>query len=256
MGQTISIPVLPWFPRDWLSSMARGMLTPLGRAAYLDILFGMWLSDGCRVKDDDRVLRGMSGLSAEEWESVREDVLSLLPVSDGYRSHPRLTAAWQEAVAYKAKCSAGGKATVAKRWGGDRGAIAEQQPPNRNHSTPSTQPSTLNTQPKPGENVPSEHTAPAAPTRRKTDPLILALKNRLGASVRVCGDQIRALRAVGWDDARIEAAIEAHAEPGMAPWDWTKKARGGDEPRRSFADERLDKLLDGMPSLTNGRVHD
>ena len=253
MGQSVSIPVLPWFPRDWLSSAARGMLSPLGRAAYLDILFGMWLSDGCRVKDDDRVLRGMSGLNQAEWDAVREDVLSLLPVSDGYRSHPRLTQSWLEAVAYKAKCSAGGKATAAQRWGGDRGATTEQPPSNRNHST-----STLNTQPQPqpAENVPSEHTAPAAPARRKTDPLILALKNRLGSGSRICGDQIRALRGAGWDDARIEAAIAAHAEPGMAPWDWTKKARGAVSPTpRSFADERIDRLLDGMPSLTNGRVH-
>lgn len=66
---------------------------------------------------------------------------------------------------------------------------------------------------------------PPAP-KRKTDPLILDLKNRLGSGVRICGDQIRALRGAGWDDSRIQAAIAEFAEPGMAPWEWTKKARG------------------------------
>ena len=62
--------------------------------------------------------------------------------------------------------------------------------------------------------------------KRKTDPLTLDLKNRLGSGVRICGDQIRALRGAGWDDARIAQAISEFAEPGMAPWEWTKRARG------------------------------
>lgn len=67
--------------------------------------------------------------------------------------------------------------------------------------------------------------APSAP-KRKTDPLVLDLKNRLGSGSKVCGDQIRALRGAGWDDGRIAQAISEFAEPGMAPWEWTKKARG------------------------------
>ena len=75
---------------------------------------------------------------------------------------------------------------------------------------------------------PSVTPSPSAPVvvKRKTDPLTLDLKNRLGSGVRICGDQIRALRGAGWDDARIAQAISEFAEPGMAPWEWTKKARG------------------------------
>jgi hypothetical protein len=74
---------------------------------------------------------------------------------------------------------------------------------------------------------PSVTPSPSAPVvKRKTDPLILDLKNRIGSGVRICGDQIRALRGAGWDDARIAQAISEFAEPGMAPWEWTKKARG------------------------------
>lgn len=81
---------------------------------------------------------------------------------------------------------------------------------------------------KEAEEIPSESPSPSVtpPVKRKTDPLILDLKNRLGSGVRICGDQVRALRGVGWDDARIAQAISEFAEPGMAPWEWTKKARG------------------------------
>lgn len=96
--------------------------------------------------------------------------------------------------------------------------------------------------------------APAAP-KRKTDPLVLLLKNRLGSSTRVCADQVRALRGEGWDDARLEAAITTHAEVGVAPWEWTKLAKGmtnGHAPRDFDAerDARQRKLVGEF--LSNG----
>lgn len=70
---------------------------------------------------------------------------------------------------------------------------------------------------------------PPAPPRRKASPadaLARGLASALGSSFRPCQAQVRALRLAGWTDQRIASAIEAHAEPGMAPWDWTKRARG------------------------------
>lgn len=62
--------------------------------------------------------------------------------------------------------------------------------------------------------------------RAKSDPLVSMLRERLGCGIAQAKDQVRALRAAGWDDLRLESAITQHAEPGLAPWDWTKRVRG------------------------------
>lgn len=237
--------VEPWYPRDWLSSEARAVLTPAGRSAYRDLLDAAWLAGG-RLRDDDRVMQGLSGLSPGEWTAVREDVLRYFPVSEpGWRANPRQVAEYAKADGYRESCRAGGRAAAAKRWGGDSQAIAEQPPPYR---TPTPTPSPTPTRRE--EETPSESPSPAAP-KRKTDPLILDLKNRLGSGSKVCGDQIRALRGAGWDDARIAQAISDFAEPGMAPWEWTKKARGVVAPVNGFktmsdrADDIVRSILGG-----------
>lgn len=68
-----------------------------------------------------------------------------------------------------------------------------------------------------------------ARARPKPGPQDLAardLATRLGSSLNPCRKQVQALLASGWDLDRVRAAIEQHATPGMAPWDWTKEARG------------------------------
>lgn len=130
--------VEPWYPRDWLSSEARAVLTPSGRSAYRDLLDAAWLAGG-RLRDDDRVLQGLSGLDRGEWEAVREDVLRYFPVVEpGWRANPRQVAEYAKAHSYREGCRAGGKATAAKRWGSDSQATAEQARANR---TPSPTPS-------------------------------------------------------------------------------------------------------------------
>lgn len=56
-----------------------------------------------------------------------------------------------------------------------------------------------------------------------------ALRLRLGSSINPCRDQVRALVAAGWSLQAIRVAVERHGEPGLAPWDWTKRARGTSE---------------------------
>lgn len=101
--------VEPWYPRDWLSSEARAVLTPAGRSAYRDLLDAAWLAGG-RLRDDDRVLQGLSGLDRGEWEAVREDVLRYFPVVEaGWRANPRQVAEYEKAAAYKAGSKKGGE---------------------------------------------------------------------------------------------------------------------------------------------------
>lgn len=47
----------------------------------------------------------------------------------------------------------------------------------------------------------------------------------LGSSVNPCRKQVAALVANGWDLPRVDDAVSKYAQPGLAPWDWTKAAR-------------------------------
>jgi len=74
--------------------------------------------------------------------------------------------------------------------------------------------------------------APARPSKplRVTSPQEATsrrLAAALGSSINPCRKQVAALLHRGVTLESLETAIESHAEPGLAPWDWTKKVTGG-----------------------------
>lgn len=78
------------------------------------------------------------------------------------------------------------------------------------------------------------HTGAARGKARERSPIEEAarhLAGALGSSINPCRKQVQALAHIGWGIPRIEEAITKHAEPGVAPWDWTKRARGSTEGR-------------------------
>lgn len=117
--------VEPWYPRDWLSSEARAVLTPSGRSAYRDLLDAGWLAGG-RLRDDDRVLQGLSGLDRGEWEAVREDVLRYFPmVEPGWRANPRQLVEYAKAEGYREASRRGGEIRAANLSPDRRSEIAK-----------------------------------------------------------------------------------------------------------------------------------
>lgn len=102
--------------------------------------------------------------------------------------------------------------------------------------------------------------------KRRSDPVVASLRARIGCGTRQAADQVRSLRLAGWTDDRIERAIEDHGEPGLAPWDWTKRAvaSGGTraapltKPDGSLtvagilaAGRAMDARAEGLPLLAN-----
>lgn len=63
-----------------------------------------------------------------------------------------------------------------------------------------------------------------------------ALATATGGAIGPCEAQVGALRAAGWTEARILAAVAEHGRPGVAPWDWTKLATGPASPPATWAD--------------------
>jgi len=73
--------------------------------------------------------------------------------------------------------------------------------------------------------------------KRRHSPAELAarhLADALGSSLNPCRKQVKALCGRGWTLEDVRKAVTDHAEPGLAPWDWTRRATGGDRPKRVF----------------------
>lgn len=75
-------PSFHWYPKEWLSSTARALMTLEQQGAYLNLLSHAWLADPpCTLPDDDRALAQLSGLGdrwpesaavIREWFEVRK----------------------------------------------------------------------------------------------------------------------------------------------------------------------------------------
>lgn len=218
-----------WWIDRWRTSSAYMALSLAEQGAYRNLIDELWLRDGV-LPDNDRVLSMASGAGAE-WPTVKEAVMRyFVKTPEGWRNltHDKVAAdskAHRDSQAAKGRARASAATRVGGRFVAGGASPAEHQP----GLQPPSLDLDLSLDQTQTQKIPSESPSSPAVTptpKRKTDPLVLDLKNRLGSSTTPCAAQIRALRGAGWDDARIAQAISDFAEPGMAPWDWTKKARG------------------------------
>lgn len=248
-------PLAEWFWTDRWDGSSAALLPMEARGLYREMLTQAWRRDGRLPNSPEAIKRAVRCTDAE-WDRCWPLVRPYWRESDGWLTNDTQVEVLVETKRQMEARSNRGAAAARKRWQCSSNAQAlpkhmlTQSPSNALRSPDLD----LSLTPDQDQKIPSE--SPSSPTvtpvtKRKTDPLILDLKNRLGSGVRICGDQIRALRGAGWDDSRIQAAIAEFAEPGMAPWEWTKRARGvvptggGFKTNADRADETLRILTGG-----------
>lgn len=194
--------VVGWYWRDWRSSKARAVLSPLARGVYRELLDAHYAErDGC-LPDDDTTLAALAGVTPKVWAKVRDEILPWLPVvAPGRRQNERAGIEWGKAMSYRAACKAGGRATAAKRWGSTSQPVATlqaEQPPAYRTPSPSPSPSPIT------ESIPSPPAPVASPEPEATDALVLT---------------IRAVPIKAWSkDARVTALwaqTQRDAHPGL-----------------------------------------
>lgn len=108
-------PAFQWYPRDWLASDARALMTLEQRGAYLDLLSRAWLDDPpCSLPDDDAELAMLSGLG-EKWAEAGALIRKSFVAKDG-----RLWNTKQLEVFRRARALSRTRAEIGKRGGEQR----------------------------------------------------------------------------------------------------------------------------------------
>jgi len=239
-----------WWIDRWLKSTAYADLTLEEQGAYRNLLDQLWLRGGV-LPNDERVLGKCCG-DAIAWPRIRDRVMARFTLTpEGWRNetHDEVAGASDR---YLASQAAKGKkrAENATRNGGrftspPAEAPADNQPghqPGHQPRGPAEAPAAHQPPgPGPGPGLGQGpgmgffETLPAgAGTKVKKarvvspqDAAARRLAKILGSSLNVCRAQVGALVAKGATVVSVEQAITEHAEPGMKPWDWTRKVAGG-----------------------------
>lgn len=95
-------PQLPLWTDSYLADTTH--LTTIEHGAYLLLLIAAWRSPGCRLPDDDKLLRRFAG-SPKNWRRIKPKVLSFWLLKDGYLTQKRLCQEYERA-AHRAQIAA------------------------------------------------------------------------------------------------------------------------------------------------------
>lgn len=105
------LPMMPWFPKDYLS--ATRLMTLAQRGAYCDLLFYQW--ELGPLPDDAEKLARLIGASLEEFIPIWKEIESKFAQRDGKRINEILESHRDEATRLANARSKGAKITNAKR---------------------------------------------------------------------------------------------------------------------------------------------
>lgn len=108
-----TLPHFPLWTRDWLSSPTTRLMSPIGRSVYVDLLCYAWDSNPvATLPADEKQVYYLSGVSHEEWESVKDQVLENFETDDEFPNrlvNHKLREQYEKAVGFRNKQMENGK---------------------------------------------------------------------------------------------------------------------------------------------------
>lgn len=209
-----TLPIIPWYWRDWRASKARAVMAPEVRGVYRELLDALWGEPDCSLPNDDAVLAGLAGITMEDWLNVRAQVLAWFDESDGRFTNKRALHEWKKSKKFRAASRIsgrkGGKAKAEKKLqeqskASDPTATLEQKA-----SDPGSQSLAKSTypypSPSPSPRTEERRTAPANPLlgpgdRPRLETECLALVRRMAALTGEDAVDVIA-RASGYEGAK------------------------------------------------------
>ena len=84
-----AIPFMPLYVADYLADAAH--LTTLEHGAYFRLIINYW-QRGKPLDDDHDTLRGVAGLSEQEWAGMVKRIAKFFVIDGGYWNHKRIDA--------------------------------------------------------------------------------------------------------------------------------------------------------------------
>lgn len=104
MAEYAKRPWYPFYPIDFAEDENVSRMTDAEELAYRRLLDRTWLSKGCTLPDDERILAKMAKCGPRKWASIRNKILSVFPLlpqepgdfSSPRRHNPRLTAEYNK----------------------------------------------------------------------------------------------------------------------------------------------------------------
>ncbi len=153
-----------WYPhyvRDFKAKT--GHLSLAERGAYRALMDEYWERQG-PLPSDERALCRMIGAFPDEWEEIRENVLSFFEVRDGYLHHSRIDEEMKSAIQKRE--------AKANRIANARAAKAE-----KNNSVNGSDNKTVNSPANKTDNKPVKPTPSPTPTQLSKDNPIVSLGN-------------------------------------------------------------------------------
>lgn len=114
-----TLPVIPWYWRDWRASKARAVMPPEVRGVYRELLDALWGEPDCSLPNDDAILAGLAGITMLDWQNVRAQVLAWFDETNGRITNRRALHEWKKAKKFRTASRAsgrrGGKAKAEKK---------------------------------------------------------------------------------------------------------------------------------------------
>ena len=104
-------PQLPLWTDSYLADTTH--LTTQEHGAYLLLLMAAWRSPGCRLPNDDKLLRRFAG-GPKNWRRIKTRVLAFWLLNDGYLTQKRLCQEYERAANRAQKAALGGSSKSLK----------------------------------------------------------------------------------------------------------------------------------------------
>jgi len=109
-------PALPFFTDAYLADTRH--LTTEEHGAYLLLLMCAWRTRGCCLKDDDRLLARIAGVSPTRWRRLKPNLAEFFTVADGLWQQKKLSYVYdtvaKKVARNRTNGARGGRATAAK----------------------------------------------------------------------------------------------------------------------------------------------
>ena len=114
MARQPKLPAFQFYPLDYLADMRVQAMSWEARGVYWTLCCLYWVERG--LPDSPDYLAAALGLSRRRWDKLWPEIAPCFTSGHKGLRHKRLEAERAKQAAYRAKCSAGGKLGMARRW--------------------------------------------------------------------------------------------------------------------------------------------